>query len=116
MTVRGRATLELFRQVVDAMVEHPGFRRDMPSVWDLRASAGFGEFSRAELAQMVNLSRAARGPGASYRVAMVAGRDLDFGVGRMLGGGVAGAGGNPQVGVFRDLGEAEEWAFRSERS
>ena len=82
----------------------------MPAIWDVRESAGFAGLAPAELVRMLSISRRARSASAPYRVAMVAARDVDFGVGRMLGGSVSDR--EPlELGVFRDVEEAERWAF-----
>ena len=110
VTIRSRVSVELFEEIVLAMVSDPRFRRDMPAVWDVRDSAGFGALSPAELVRMVGISRRARSATGRYRVAMVAARDVDFGVARMLGGSVSGR--EPlDLGVFRDVDEAERWAL-----
>lgn len=112
ITVRAAVSVDLFRSILETMQADPRFRSDMPSVWDARESAGFAALSDGELWKMVTISRRARSTGAPYRVALVTGRDADFGVGRMLGGAVSSSRA-PELGVFRDLPEAERWAFGS---
>lgn len=108
--VRAQATVELFEEVLQAIRRHPLFRRDMPAVWDMTQSEGMGRLRRAEMARMVLMSRRTRGADVSYRVALVASRDVDYGVGRMLEGSHEGRG-TLEFGIFRTRDEAEAWAY-----
>lgn len=110
VVVRGRVSAELLQTIISEMVAHPKFHLELPSVWDMRASEGFGHMSRAELSKLVMISRQARSGSKGYRVAMVAGGTLDFGVGRMLGGTVE-RGDVMEVAIFYDFDEATRWAF-----
>ncbi|MDX1495856.1 MAG: hypothetical protein R3253_17425 [Longimicrobiales bacterium] len=112
--MRAPATVELFERIIAALVGHPDFRVDLPTVWDMRESEGFGDFTRPELSRLLAVSRSARAGTPGYRVAMVTQRDVDFGVGRMMG-----AMEQPTeitLGVFRDIDEARRWAFGPETS
>lgn len=108
--MRGRVTEQLFADIITELTEHPDFHLNLPSVWDMRDTEGFGEMSRAELSRLVMISRQARAGSTGYRVAMVAGKTLDYGVGRMLGGTVE-RGEVMEVGIFFDFDDAINWAF-----
>lgn len=108
--MRGEVTERLFTTIIADLSAHPDFHLNLPSVWDMRDAVGFGEMSRAELSRLVMISRQARAGSTGYRVAMVAGKTLDYGVGRMLGGTVE-RGEVMEVGIFYDLDEAKGWAF-----
>ena len=108
--VRGRATAGLFKAIIDELTLHPDFHLELPSVWDMRESEGFGQMTRAELSQLVMISRRARQGSKGYRVAMAAGGTLDYGVGRVLGGTVERAE-IMEVGIFYDVDQAKRWAF-----
>ncbi len=110
VSLRGRATEQLFTEIIAELTGHPDFHLNLPSVWDMRETEGFGEMSRAELSRLVMISRQARAGATGYRVAMVAGKTLDYGVGRMLGGTVE-RGEVMDVAVFYDFEEARRWAF-----
>ena len=109
VTIRSRVSVDLFEEIVGAMVSDPRFERGMPAIWDVRDSDGFAELSPAELIRMVGISRRARSA-SPYRVAMVADRDVDFGVARMLRGTISDRA-PLDLGVFRDVEKAERWAF-----
>lgn len=115
VSLRGRASEQVFADIISELTSHPDFHLDLPSVWDMRETEGFGEMSRAELSRLVMISRKARLGATGYRVAMVAGKPLDYGVGRMLGGTVE-RGEVMEVGIFFDFEEAKRWAFREGRA
>ena len=108
--MRGRVTERLFTVIIAELTEHPDFHLNLPSVWDMRETEGFGELSRAELSRLVMISRQARAGATGYRVAMVAGKTLDYGVGRTLSGTVE-RGEVMEVGIFFDFDEAQQWAL-----
>jgi len=108
ITPAGQVTADgLIRAFVE-MVEHPDFRPDMHSLWDMRQSV-IGKMTAADMSRIARFISARYGPlRQGARVAIVADTDVGFGLSRMyemMSEGVLPA----RVRSFRSLSEAEEW-------
>ena len=103
---RLRASIGQIEAALEERLESPGFQPGMKILWDFR-NASIATLSNERIQRLIdhNLRKqGARGGGMS---AIVASRDLDFGIGRVY---QAYADGLPwDTMVFRDLESALEW-------
>jgi len=111
-TVIGDLTLEEFKSSFDAALTHPDFQKNMPVIWDFR-NADLSKIFKQDLDQIANhIKSHAENRGANFRVALVASRDLEYGVLRMYE--AIGYDLPLHIRVFRRFEEAKEWASESD--
>lgn len=106
-TVRGGFTSAEFAAAVDEAAAKPGWRPAMDALFDISEGAG-DQLSPQALKQMARFMwRNTARLGAGYRVAVVAPRDVDYGLTRMF---QAYMDGPPfDLKIFRDRSAAEAW-------
>lgn len=106
-TIQGEITLVRLRNVLAGVYAHPDFRPDSSSLWDLR-EATTRHISASEVQSIAGMVKKHWGTRGNPRSALVVSTDLDYGMARMyellMEGDIA-----PEVRVFRDLEEAEDW-------
>ena len=109
VTVRGDVRLSDFPAVLHQLWSNAEYIKTTISIWDFSESdikLGFEEV--AELSDFVKKNKNMRGPNT---IAIVASRDLEFGIGRMFGA-FSGAMENKdayKVSVFRNQEHAKAW-------
>ncbi len=104
--LQGGFTLQQWREVLYACRALPGYRADQNSVIDAR-KARF-DFSSADIQALVGgIPKMLEGRGDNFRTAYVVGREVDFGIARMV---QMMADKFPfKAETFRTLEEAEAW-------
>jgi hypothetical protein len=84
VNIKGRITINLIKEAMERVFKNPHFRRNADILWDVReaetASASTEEVMK--LMELVESFREIRGE--NYRVAVVVGKEADFGMARML--------------------------------
>lgn len=105
--VRGVLDLEEVKSALEEVYARPDFKPEADTLCDLR-QADLGHSSRAIIKGVVDYVREHRGAPPGARTAIVAGRDLDYGIARMYEQ-LLEAGSPSDVMVFRTIDEAEAW-------
>jgi hypothetical protein len=96
-------------ELIAAMLAHPDFKPGTPAIWNAQ-NADLSGISYEDISQMRAFQEGHAGVRGQARIALVAGNDMSFGVGRMA----AQINDLPhlEINVFRDLPAAEHWALR----
>jgi hypothetical protein len=106
-TVRGGFTADEFIEAVEAASELPGWRPAMDALFDMTDGLG-NQLSPDALKRMARFMWASTPKlGAGYKVAVVAARDVEYGLSRMFQ--VFMDGPPFEFRIFRDRAEALEW-------
>lgn len=103
----GKQTLETLQQAYYKLLEMPEYRVGMRRVWDIR-QADLSQMTANELRRLGTTSRDPESGTGKTKVAVLVGRDVEYGVMRML----QALGGETMpvtVAVFRSAEETEEW-------
>lgn len=97
-----------WEEAYHAMLAAPGFKRGMPTLWDLRAVEDLQRVTRRELETILVAASARIDDRGSGHTAVVMDSDLGFGLGRMFE--MMSEEDLPiTMRVFRDRKEAETW-------
>ena len=111
VTVAGEVRLEAFPDALAAMWRHPEYARASFAIWDFTAA-----HTSRHLPEVVNLTtyiwaaKLGRGPST---IAIVASRDLEFGIGRMFAAFSEKCG--YVITVYRTLAAARAWLLAQEQ-
>ena len=82
--VIGMLSLDDVKESLKALYEHPGFRAGMNAIWDFREGDA-AQLTADEIKEIVNyVAQQTERRGSGYRVAIVAPRDVNFGISRMF--------------------------------
>ncbi len=96
----------------EASIRNPDFHKNMPVIWDLR-NADASKLSEQNLQQIIDyIEKSTESRGAGYKVALVASRDLEYGVSRMYE--AMGYDLPRKIQVFREFDKAERWVIESD--
>lgn len=109
IVVVGKAGVDLFGAAFNAVLDDPDFSPGMDTLWNLM-NADVSSISIEEIqsiVDMVEINAQRRGAG---RVAIVAERDVDFGVSRIYQALASDL--DTSVAVFRAVADAEAWFDR----
>ena len=104
----GEVILGNILDVLKSIPDHPDFQKGMSALWDMR-DASFTKLTKNDLYKMqrfINYNAEKRG--SNFKVAYVVSRDLEYGVGRMLGF-ILQAKPPCSRKTFRSMSEALEW-------
>ena len=107
INIEGRITLNLIKEAMERVFKDPHFRRSADILWDVR-EAETATASTEEVMKLMELVESFREiRGENYRVAVVVGKESDFGMARMLEMYVDAM---PfQMMVFRSMDQARRW-------
>ena len=111
-TVKGGFTFQDFKSAFHGMLTPPDFQKNMPVIWDF-TKADLSKIFKQDLDQIANhIKSHTKNRGANYRVALVALRNLEYGVLRMFEATVYDL---PfGIRVFRSFEEAKKWLIESD--
>ena len=104
-------TVEDACSAIDQIVEQPGFRKGLPSIWDMR----FTELMHINADDIRRISEYANGvkdKRGDARIAFIVNSDLAYGLGRMFE--MVNATSHIRARVFRDYQEGEAWALTTD--
>ena len=104
-TIRGELVLEELLETLRSLYESPEFRPEQNSLWDVREARLEG-LSSDQVKQIGDLVSEHWGKQAAPKSALVASKDLAFGLARMYEARLESRG---QVRVFREMEEALSW-------
>ena len=109
VTLVGRVDSRDCVQLITGMLAHPEFKPGTPAVWNAQ-NADLSGLKFADMGQVRVFQEQHADARGRARIALVAGNDMSFGVGRMA----AQINDLPhlEINVFRDLVTAELWALR----
>jgi len=106
-TASGELSADDIRNAFNATLEHTDFRKEMNVIWDLE-HADLSKIAADDLIKIVELiSKASNQRGSDYKIAIVASKDLTFGLSRMFEG--YGVELPTSIMVYRDLESAYHW-------
>ena len=104
-------TVEDACSAIDQIVEQPGFKKVLPSIWDMR----FTELMHINADDIRRISEYANGvkdKRGDARIAFIVNSDLAYGLGRMFE--MVNATSHIRARVFRDYQEGEAWALTTD--
>ena len=104
-------TVEDACSAIDQIVEQPGFKKGLPSIWDMR----FTELMHINADDIRRISEYANGvkeKRGDARIAFIVNSDLAYGLGRMFE--MVNATSHIRARVFRDYQEGEAWALTTD--
>ncbi|MBD3671796.1 MAG: hypothetical protein HUJ29_13585 [Gammaproteobacteria bacterium] len=105
-TITGELSLDEVKQATVRLFSNPAFRPDMSILVDLREGTA-NALSQQDLDDFVELTQAMDEKRGNGRSAILAARDVDFGIGRILQALLDGSSRSLQV--FRDYKQALKW-------
>lgn len=108
--LEGKQTLETLQRAYYKLLKMPEHRPGMSRVWDIRR-ADLSEMSADDLRQLGGTSRGLESNTRKIKVAVLVGRDLEFGFMRMLQA-LGGESMPIEVEVFRSAKKAKAWISR----
>ncbi len=111
-TASGTLTNDDVIQLKDRLAQDPGFKPGMSELSDVR-SIDHLEVTPAGVRAMVRQDERAATQGASGKLALVVSQDVAYGMARMYQ--MLTESHTPNVGIFRDIGEARAWLLRASR-
>ncbi len=109
-TVRGEVTSQDLRKAFMASLAHPDFQPGMNVLFDMTDGKATHLTAQDLLEHTKTIASHQRERGDSYRVAILAPGDVEFGMFRVYQG--LGSGLPIGIGVFRERHEAEAWVSR----
>lgn len=112
-TITGELRIEDVRKATVNLFTNPEFRPDMAILVDLRDGTAT-TLGPADIKELVDMTRAMDEKRGSGRSAILAERDSNFGIGRLIQALLSSTG--RKIGVFHEMDEALDWLFmRSDR-
>ena len=110
-TVTGEVTFKELKSSYEAVLAHPEFQTDMPSMWDLR-DADASRFDRQDVIRLARYIETQIKNRSEYKVAVIVSRDLEYGLSRMYQVAVADL--PAKIGIFMNFEEAKHWISGSD--
>jgi hypothetical protein len=105
-TVTGEITFEEVKSSYEKVRTHPDFQENMNTIWDIR-EADASSFDPQDVIRLARYFETQITNRAEYRVAIIASRDLTYGLSRMYQ--VATADLPAKIGIFINHEDAAKW-------
>lgn len=110
-TVTGEITFEEIKSSYEELIKYPDFQNDMVAIWDIR-DADASKFDSQNVIRLARYFETQIKNRAEYKVAVIVGRDLEYGLSRMYQ--VAAADLPVKIGIFINLEDAKKWVTGSD--
>ena len=104
-------TVEDACAAIDGIIEKPGFKKGLPSIWDMRYTE-LMHINAEDIKQISEYANGVKDKRGNARIAFVVSSDLAYGLGRMFE--MVNATSHINARVFRNYEEGEAWALAEE--
>ena len=104
-------TVEDVCLAIDQIIEQPGFKKGLPSIWDMRFTE-LMNINADDIRQISEYANGVKDKRGDTRIAFIVNSDLAYGLGRMFE--MVNATSHIRARVFRDYQEGEAWALATD--
>lgn len=104
-------TVEDACAAIDGIIAQPGFKKGLPSIWDMRYTE-LMHINAEDIKQISEYANGVKDKRGNARIAFVVSSDLAYGLGRMFE--MVNATSHINARVFRNYEEGEAWALAEE--
>lgn len=104
-------TVEDVCLAIDQIIEQPGFKKGLPSIWDMRFTE-LMNINADDIRQISEYANGVKDKRGDARIAFIVNSDLAYGLGRMFE--MVNATSHIRARVFRDYQEGEAWALATD--